>query len=286
MSNPKPRTGPLSTEEKKYIAENCSFVPSNELAEKMGRTLQIVQNYIQQARLRSYDDEPQDRDRVRVRKVLEKKYWFPLIKKQLLRNQEIDELEIFINRWIDYYLQYKEDVVASEETQLNEIILLNIQLERIRQAEVETRQKIKTLEFKIEDEYYKDEALRDLQNLARWESQLNIAKTTLQSHASQIKSINDNLQKLYDAMKSTRDKRFTKVESGKNTFASIIRRLQEDEYRLSKSREAELIRMATDKKREALEDYHQYEDGSLDCPILNHQSAQKIIADENQSEER
>lgn len=282
----KPRTGPLSAEEKRYITDNCRFIPLSDLAEKMGRKTQLVQDYIKSAKLSSYDDQPEDRDRVRIKQALEKRYWYPVIKKQLIRNKDVDELDVFINRWIDLYQQYKEDVVSSEEQQLNEIILLAIQLDRIRQNEVDTIQTIKRLESSIEEEYKKPEKQRDINTLARTEQELHLARNRINNFGSQIKNINDNLKNLYTAMKSTRDQRYSKVESGKNTFAAIIRRLQDDEHRISKSREVELIRIATEKKREQLEGYHTFADGAIDVPVLNHNSAQKIIEDENKEEER
>lgn len=279
------KKGALSTSDMKFIEENCSKMNLQDIADQLNRNIEPIKKYMANKNLTSFDVDLKDADRVRLRNVLAKKYYYKGILAQLVQSPTCDETEIFVNKWIDLMIQFKEDVLASEEQQITELILLNINLERIRRTEVKNITKIADLEDRIEKEYNRDASVRDTAALMRWETELQMCRASSSSYTSQIKTINHDIQVLNRDLKSTRDQRFNKIDSGDKTFLGILRRIQDDVIRSQLERQGELMRLATEKKRAELESYHTFADGQVDIPILNHKSAQKLIED-NKANER
>jgi hypothetical protein len=271
------KRGALSNQEQDFILKNYHEMTVAEMAEQLNRNQDPILRFMKNNSLEHRDiAEPDElKQKQRVKNLLQKKYWFPNVKAQLLRDGEIDELEIFMNKWIDMFIQFKEDVLALEEAQMNELCMLYISLERIRKQEVKNIKRLAEIEKELADEYdqgpNRDDAL-----IQRLEGEFARCQANSMSFFSQIKATNHDIQKLNEDLKGTRNQRFAKIDSGDKTFVGLIRRLQDDLKRKQVSREAELVRIATEKKRAELYEYHQYGDNKLDIPILNYESAKKI----------
>lgn len=271
------KRGALSNQEQDFILANYQEMTVAEIAEHLKRNPDPIIRFMKNNSLEHRDlSEPDEvKQRQRIKNLLQKKYWFPGVKAQLIRDSEVDEVEIFVNKWVDMFIQFKEDVLALEESQMNELCMLYISLERIRRQEVKNIKKIAELEASLADEYEKGNG-RDDALIQRWEGELARCQGNSVSFFSQIKATNHDIQKLNEDLKGTRNQRFAKIDSGDKTFVGLIRRLQDEYKRKQVSREAELLRIATEKKRAELYDYHQYGDNKLDVPILNYDSAKKI----------
>ena len=272
------KSGILSNIEIDYITCHYQTLSLAEICTELNRNPGIVarfmkENGLDSAELNIHEDEKQ---RLKLRKILQAKYYFPNIKSQLIMSDESDEIELYINKWIDMMVQFREDVLSLEEAQMNELILLSINMERVRRQEAKNLMRISALEKKLELEYQFPVETRN-EDLPRWETELMMARTSATSYISQIKNINTDVNKINYDLKATRDQRFKKIESDAKTFQNLIRKLQDDTIRATTERGAELMKMATEKQREKLYDFHQYEGGDgLDIPILNHVSAAKL----------
>lgn len=262
------KPGALSNEDKAFIEENSSTMSAEEIAQVLGRKITPIQKYIDKMHLATFNKQPDNNEREILRRKLEQKYWYPNVCRQLLND---DEKSIFKNKWIDFMLQFREDVLASEEEQIRELILLHITLERVRISEAENLLAMNTLQKKIEKEYNKD-ILNRHPDLPTWEIKYAMCITNTASNTKTIKDINHDLLNLNKDLKGTRDQRFKQIDSGDKTFIGLIRRLQDDEQRLRISREAELVKLATEKKRLQLMSNHPYADGEIDIPVLNVES--------------
>jgi hypothetical protein len=74
---------------------------------------------------------------------------------------------------------------------------------------------------------------------------------------------------ILEKMKATRDARIKHIESGKHSFVGWMRQLLDNpERRLAVGRDMEKMRLATQVEFERLSDYHEYEDGEVDQPLL------------------
>lgn len=272
------KRGALSKEERDFIVNNHAALSLDEMCEGLNRNKEPILRYMQENNLHHIEMSlsEEDRRRIKVKKIVEKRYWYKSIESQLISDSSFNEMDIFVNKWVDMYCQFKEDVLPLEESQMNELILLSINLERVRRQEANNIKKINELEFKIEREYSRPEPARDLPALSRWEMELDLARGSSASYINQIKIINHDVQDLHKSLKGTRDQRFNKVESGTKTFTGLIQLLQNDKKREHMEREAELMRMAAAREYNNLGDYHQYIDKEVDLPILNSENLEKL----------
>lgn len=279
----KKKTGPLSNQEQDFLFSKHTELSVEEMAAALNRNAEPILKFLQNNNLDHGELKLSDleKTRTRLKKVIQKKYYFNSIKAQLIIEGEYDELEVFTNKWIDMMIQFKEDVLAMEENQMNELILLQINLERIRRQEAKNLKKISELERKLEKEYDLDEAIRDIVAITRWEAELDLARSSCSSYISQIKTVNQDIYALNKSLKGTRDQRLDKIDEGDKTFIGLIHRLQDDTKRRQIARETELIRLASKKKQDELYSFHTYGDGTVDIPILNVESAKKLKEDKD-----
>jgi hypothetical protein len=74
---------------------------------------------------------------------------------------------------------------------------------------------------------------------------------------------------MYKDLKATREQRIEKLESNKQTLASLVNQILKDpEFYEQEGKALEKMRLAVLKERERLSDYHTYGDGSIDKPLL------------------
>jgi hypothetical protein len=266
------KRGALSNEERDFITNHHATLSLTELCDAMNRNKEPILRYMSENNLRHIEltMSEDERRKVKIKKIVEKKYWFKGIQQQLISTNDYDETEVFLNKFVDMYVQFKEDVLPLEEEQMKELILLTINMDRIRIEEAKNQKRIKHLEDKIEQEYEMPLNARNIQDLERWENELQIARGNVRAYIDQIKNINHDVNNLHKSLKATRDQRFSRVESGSKTFAGLIRELQDEKKRAALEREAELMRMAAEKEAKRLSEYHEYGGGTgIDIPLLN-----------------
>jgi hypothetical protein len=74
---------------------------------------------------------------------------------------------------------------------------------------------------------------------------------------------------MYKDLKATREQRIQKLENNKSTMAGLIEKvLRDPDFFEEQGKYIEKMRMALEKEKERLSDYHKYEDGTVDQPLL------------------
>jgi len=264
-SAPKKR-GKLSNEEMAFIREYSRKMPKERIAQELNRTIEPIERYIAEQGLSTNTE---DNDRQLVKKRLMNKYFWKSIEDQL----QPEEIDYFVNGWIDLSMtQFGNDVTATDEQDIKQLLLFEIQKNRCgkqRRIDLETVDK-------YQKEYMAEEAKGQLADPATLQIKMEL-KTQAQTAVSvnvqemdkYVKSCDDILKRL----KSTRDQRLKQVESGQNTFMSVLKFLEDKKNRELEGRKAELESLAADKKTKELYELHQFGDGTLDPPILNSESS-------------
>jgi hypothetical protein len=70
-------------------------------------------------------------------------------------------------------------------------------------------------------------------------------------------------------LKGTREQRIKAIEDSKQTFASLVKQIATDgDFRTRIGLDMEKMRLAAEKEKERLSEYHEYEDGTVDQPFL------------------
>ena len=70
-------------------------------------------------------------------------------------------------------------------------------------------------------------------------------------------------------LKGTREQRIKAIEDSKQTFASLVKQIATDKsFRTKIGVDMEKMRLAMEKEKARLSEFHTYEDGQVDQPFL------------------
>jgi hypothetical protein len=84
------------------------------------------------------------------------------------------------------------------------------------------------------------------------------------------RDMQDKKNKMYDILKATRNSRVKRYEDMKESMTGWIQEMLRDaDMRERLGIDMEKMRLAADKELARLSEYHKYEDGEVDQPILN-----------------
>ena len=275
------KTGSLSIFEQDYIIENCSRMQINDMAEALNRKAEPIIKFIKSRGLNSVsvDDIDTFNDEYdEIHRKLQKSPMFAELKYQF----DEDEIKYFVNHWVDLVMQFKGDILASEYMQIKELITLEILQNRIMRKRFSAKSDIERLQDMINEAYSLPPEDRNAADLSLWETNLALAKTAESNLTNEQQKISQDKKKLFTDLKATRDQRFSKIETGDKTFATLIKSLYEEEERRKQGEAAELIRLATEKKKKELMEIHIYGDKIADYPLLTPETVENINPEEIQ----
>jgi hypothetical protein len=120
----------------------------------------------------------------------------------------------------------------------------------------------------VDKEYEKTETERDIPKLANLETQLSFARNSIASYTNEYTKLLNEQQKISKDLKATREQRIKRIEDGKSSWVGMIRMLEDEEIREQEGRQMEIIKLATEKSKQKLGEYHNYQDNSVDMPFL------------------
>ena len=262
-TKPKKR-GQLSLQEEEFIRNNVNSLSTDEIADQLNRSPAPVERYISENHLLLGQDNLDNIEFLK-QKLHSKPFW-PEIKKQF--DQSSGELEFFEQTWVSLIKQFREDVLPAEELQIKQFITIEILINRSmkeRKRHITDTEKLQKL---VDDEYAKPEETRDIPKLANMETQLNFARNSIANYTNEYTKLLNEQQKISKDLKATREQRIKRIEDGKSSWVGLIRMLEDEDIREREGREMEIIRLATEKAKQTLQEYHNYEDKKVDRPFL------------------
>lgn len=196
---------------------------------------------------------------------------------QLKDEFDSNELEYFEEQYTKYIEQFREDVLVTEETQIFLVIKFEIMMHRNAKAKRNASKEIGRLSRTQQDflaRFSSPEEMSDADRtyLLNLETQIQACKSAEQARSTEYIKLEEKHQALLKDLKATRDQRVTRIESSKETYLAVIKKLQEEEEREIAGRQMELMKMATDREYKRLTTPHTFEDGSQDLPVLTPES--------------
>lgn len=255
------KSGRLTEYDLLFIQDNYQKLSAQEIAKTLKRNVSTIKAKI--VDLKSgmrFIVEPEVLDISGLSDLEAKPYW-----KQLQRAYSKEELILYKQHWAGLIGQYREDITHSEEMQILKVIDLDMLIFRNLAERSEVEEQISLLQEELRNEL---DGNRDTNKIVSLNQQITGLRA---SQSSRTKEYNDMVQRqqaMIRDLKSTRDQRLDKIEQGKATFYGWLKLHNEEAHRQKTSRDAEIIRIAMNKEKERLADYHKYEDGDLDQPIL------------------
>jgi len=247
----------LNKTDREFISQNHETIALADLSAQLNKPEDLIKQYIDSLLIKE-----------KAQGLRTSKAW-----KQLREEFDVDELEYFEEQYTKYIEQFREDVLVTEETQIFLVIKFEIMMHRNAKGKRNAGKEIAKL-TRQQEEYLgrfssPDEMTdNDRTYLLNLETQIQAAKSAEQARSTEYIKLEEKHQALLKDLKATRDQRVTRIESSKETYLAIIKRLAEEEEREITGREMELMKMATGREFKRLTGPHTFEDGSQDSPVL------------------
>jgi hypothetical protein len=259
------KRGKLSTEEEQYIRKNVAILSVEKIAEYLNRTTAPIDRYIKENNLISGGMDEKESQRQNLRALLKTRdYWSEVIKQFT-----DDELNYFSASWAELMLQFREDVLFSEELEIKQHITLDILINRNLAEQMRARTEVERIQKELDREYAIDASLRDMALVSSLEAQLSFARTAIPAYATEYTKLLDKKGSVGKDLKATRDQRVKRIEDSKSSWAGFIRSLEDEANRERIGDEAELMVLAKANAAKQLGELHTFMDGRIDRPLLN-----------------
>lgn len=255
------KRGVFSTEELDYLRSHKDTATIEQMAEALSRTPESVKDNILKIDLsfRSVEE-----NKKFERELKKRPYW-----KNLKKQYTEEELELYEYHWVKYVQQFQDDITHAEESQILKAIDLEMMLDRNKLEHTKTEKAINKLQDALDEELDKDDASRDKGYIMNLQNNLMSLRAGVQSGIKIYNELLGKYQDLMKALKSTRDQRFKDIEKKDVTFFGWLKKLSDKKQRDRLSMDMEKMNHAILKMQNEFGQYHTYEDGELDRPLLN-----------------
>lgn len=256
------KIGRLSKADWDYIEANCEKLSPEKIAENLGRTVESVEKYLKKLG-KSFNKHEAFAVQAEY-DIKSRPYW-----KELKAQFSEDELELFLYHWKQIIAQFRKDVLATEELQIVDTIKLEVLMNRALREQQESMERVRALEAEIDLEKARDSDQQDKEMIFNVERQIASLRAAKESLSREFKDLQTKKASMYKDLKATREQRIEKLESNKQTLSSLVNKiLRNPEFYEQEGKALEKMRLAMEKEKERLSDYHTYADGTLDQPFL------------------
>jgi hypothetical protein len=256
------KIGRLSKADWDYIEANCENLSPEKIAENLGRTVESVEKYLKKLG-KSFNKHEAFAVQAEY-DIKSRPYW-----KELKAQFSEDELELFLYHWKQIIAQFRKDVLATEELQIVDTIKLEVLMNRALREQQESMERVRALEAEIDLEKARDSDQQDKEMIFNLERQIASLRAAKESLSREFKDLQTKKAAMYKDLKATREQRIEKLESNKQTLSSLVNKiLRNPEFYEQEGKALEKMRLAMEKEKERLSDYHTYADGTVDQPFL------------------
>ena len=262
------KKGRFSTAEMNFIEQNCEVLSPFEIAKELDRDPNSISEWVKK---KVGFSASQKKEVVVANELKEKPYY-----RELLQQFNLDELEMFEFHFKKMWSQFKDDVFHTEEMQIIDTIKLELLMNRILKTQQSNQTDIQDIERRILEEKRLEREARDIDYIVNLERQVAILRAAHEALSKDYKDLQTRKATLLKDLKGTRDQRVIEIEVSKLTLASLVKKIATNaQYRDDIGIEMEKMRLAMEKEKERLSEYHQYQDGKLDQPFLTPETGYK-----------
>jgi len=121
----------------------------------------------------------------------------------------------------------------------------------------------------IQDEKKKDPEYQDRDYVFNLERQVATSRAAQEALGRDYKDLQGKKSTMLKDLKATREQRIKRLEDSKQTFIGWVSQiLTNPDLRREFGLEMEKMRMAMEKQKQELSEWHKYEDGIIDQPFL------------------
>ena len=258
------RKGRFTKKEIKYIKANMGSMSSEELAEELDRDPASIEDYIKREFKVGMSLEEEAAYELESRP-----YW-----NELKQQFDESELELFKYHWTRVISQFKDDVIPTEEIQVVDLIKLELLMNRCLKVNKSNMDQINAFQVLVRDERALDPDQQDVDTIINLERQVASLRAAQESLNRDYRDLQTKKNSMLKEMKATREQRVKRYEDSKHSFTGwVIHLISNPELTRSYGAEMEKMRLATQKEKDRLGQFHQYEDGLVDQPFLTPDTA-------------
>ena len=255
------KKGRFSNEDMQFIEANAEVLSIDQIAHKLDRDPDSVKDWI----AKNVGFSAKQKKEAEVANELKAKPYFRELKHQFAE----EELEMFEFHFKKMWSQFKDDVFHTEEMQIIDTIKLEILMNRILKSQQDNQTEISTYERLVQGEKAVDKDQRDMDYIMQMERQIAVLRAAQETLSKDYKDLQARKATMLKDLKGTREQRIKAIEDSKQTFASLVKQIATDsEFRSRIGLDMEKMRLAAEKEKERLSEYHEYEDGTVDQPFL------------------
>lgn len=266
------KRGPWSDAEYDFVLRHYDSYDVEWIAEQLGRRTIKVKEVVHKFRTESKPMSTQeDKD---LSDKLHTRAWWKELRKQFSES----ELDLFEYEWKRMILQFREDITPYEESQLKDLLVLELLKNRNLVTQQNTKYQIEKLSELVNYEYSKPVAERDHSNLPLLQTELSALRASQTAFTKEHSELLQRQQKIGTDLKATRDQRLKIIDDSKSTFKAMMAAFEDDRHREKITKEAAIRKYAMEKELDRLSEYHTYIDGEVDQPIL---TSETILGDNN-----
>lgn len=274
------KRGALSLTEMQFIKDNCTKMDVTNIAAHINKSIKTIRKYAYKENL-PLKEKGQDRDPryFKLRRLLRsREYW-----KDIQQQFSPEELKIFENTWVKLYMQFNEDVWPTEEWQMNKHITLIILKNRYLKKMYSIEKQIDDTQRLLAEEYAKPKGDKDIGAVRDLTTLIDKLQNNQMMMNKEVKSILDSQKDTEKQLKISRDQRIKGIQDSTQNWTGILRILNDDiDIRNLVGKHIEIMRVAQEKEKLKLYDYHTFIDGSVDRLILNDRSVDFYIDEEKE----
>jgi hypothetical protein len=260
------KSGRISKPEEAYINENIED-GYKKIAIALDRNPDSVLDFIKRKIAKGELEKPLWLDKTEDQAKYDltfRPYWSEL--KQQFTDEELD---LFQYHWARIISQFQDDVIPTEELQVVDLIKLELLMNRALKGNKENIEQIRALEALINIERQRDPDQADKEMLFNMERQVASLKASQESLNRDYRELQTKKSSMLKEMKATREQRVKRFEDSKSSFAGWMTYLiTNPSVTQSYGIEMEKMRMAMNKERDRLSQYHKYNDDTVDQPFL------------------
>ena len=261
------KKGRISKHEENFIKENLNL-DAETLGKKLDRDPLSVTEFIKR-KVANGDFQPpswldKDDEGQATYNLIARPYFVEL--KKMFTS---DELELFKYHWVRIISQFRDDVIPTEELQVVDLIKMELLMNRALMGNKDNLEQIAALDVLIRMELSRDVDQINRDELFNMERQVASLKASQESLNKDYRELQTKKNSMLKDMKATREQRVKRLEDSKSNFTSWMAHLVSNpEIAMGYGREMEKMRLAMEKEKERLSEFHEYTDHMVDQPFL------------------
>jgi membrane-associated HD superfamily phosphohydrolase len=265
------KPGALSNEDMKFIRENYLIMAIPEIAESLNRREEPIKRFLDDNGLISMDVSADEEDVYLRAELLSENFW-PELHKQFT----INELKYFASMWVSMVKQFQSDILPSEKLQLKKFITYEILRDRVLEKNSKHINEINDFEKKVKTEYKKRRDERDSDLIRSLTDQIVSMRASLSNSVRELNDYSKEQNVIAKELKASRSDRISNIQDAEKNWVSLIKLLENDIVRKKIGTHIEIMRVAQEKAKNQLYNFHEFIDKRADIPILDEESVKQL----------